>query len=160
MKRGLSYHINLVKELVIADLKLKYRGSVLGYCWTVISPLLMFAVYYIVFSFIKMRASSFALYLLSGLLIWQFFSDGVRSGMNSVTNKSELITKMNFPKIVIPLTSVITSTVILTLNIIVFFIFYIIIKGTFSWTILLLPAICCHQPISDSRTCRMSFISP
>jgi len=121
----------LIKELAITDFKLRYNSSILGYLWSLINPLLTFLVLYIVFS-IFMRfegAEHYQLYLLLGIILWNYFSESTTNGMSSMEYKASVISKINFPKIVIIIASNITSSLTLFLNLIVFSIFFIFSKA-------------------------------
>jgi ABC-2 type transport system permease protein len=118
----------LIKELAITDFKLRYNSSVLGYLWSLLNPLMMFGVLYIVFS-IFMRfgeIENYQLYLLLGIIIWNYFAESTSNGMASMQFKSSLITKINFPKWIILVASNLTSILTLCLNLIVFGIFFFV----------------------------------
>jgi ABC-type polysaccharide/polyol phosphate export permease len=126
----------LVKELAFTDFKLRYNNSVLGYLWSLLNPLLMFAVLYIVFS-IFMRFEGvihYQLYLLLGIILWTYFSEATNNGMQSLQFKSSLISKINFPKWIIIVSSNITSMLTLFLNLIIFTLFFIFSGVKVAWT--------------------------
>lgn len=97
----------LLRNLVRKDLKVKYKGSTLGFAWSLMNPLLLLAVYYVVFQLIlKGRIPDFAIYLMSGLLIWNAFSGGVSGAVTSVVGNANLVKKVRFPLPVLPLSAV------------------------------------------------------
>jgi ABC-2 type transport system permease protein len=97
----------LLRNLVRKDLKVKYKGSTLGFAWSLANPLLLLAVYYVVFQLIlKGRIPDFAIYLMSGLLIWNAFSGGVSGAATSVVGNANLVKKVRFPLPVLPLSAV------------------------------------------------------
>jgi ABC-2 type transport system permease protein len=97
----------LLRNLVRKDLKVKYKGSTLGFAWSLMNPLLLLAVYYVVFQLIlKGRIPDFAIYLMSGLLIWNAFSSGVSGAATSVVGNANLVKKVRFPLPVLPLSAV------------------------------------------------------
>src|SRR4051794_1713401 len=97
----------LLRNLVRKDLKVKYKGSTLGFAWSLMNPLLLLAVYYVVFQLIlKGRIPDFAIYLMSGLLIWNAFSGGVSGAATSVVGNANLVKKVRFPLPVLPLSAV------------------------------------------------------
>ena len=97
----------LLRNLVRKDLKVKYKGSTLGFAWSLANPLLLLAVYYVVFQVILPgRIPSFAIYLMSGLLIWNAFSSGVMGASGSVVGNANLVKKVRFPLPVLPLSAV------------------------------------------------------
>jgi len=97
----------LLRNLVRKDLKVKYKGSTLGFAWSLANPLLLLAVYYVVFQVILPgRIPSFAIYLMSGLLIWNAFSSAVMGASGSVVGNANLVKKVRFPLPVLPLSAV------------------------------------------------------
>ncbi len=120
----------LIQQFTITDFKLRYSHSILGYLWSLLNPLLMFGVLYVVFS-IFMRfggVKHYQIYLLSGIILWNFFSETTSSGMTSLLTKSSLLNKVYFPRIIIPLSSTLTNAITLFLNIVIFSVFLIIAK--------------------------------
>ncbi len=116
----------LIKQLAITDFKIRYNGSVLGYMWSLLNPLLTFAVLYLVFSvFMSMGGvPHYQLYLLLGIMLWNYFAEATNNGMQSMLYKSSLISKINFPKWIILVASNLTALFTLVLNLVVFFIFF------------------------------------
>lgn len=97
----------LLENLVRKDLKVKYKNSTLGFLWSLANPLLLLAVYYVVFSYIlKTGIPDFAVYLMSGLLVWNAFSTSVMGASGSVVNNADLVKKVRFQTGVLPLASV------------------------------------------------------
>ncbi|MDY6232686.1 ABC transporter permease, partial [Peptostreptococcus porci] len=100
----------LLRELVSRDIKIKYRRSVLGVLWTLLNPLCMMIVLSLVFSNIfKFRVENFPLYLLSGQIIFNFFSDATTSAMSAVINNAALIKKVYMPKYLFVISRVFSS---------------------------------------------------
>jgi ABC-2 type transport system permease protein len=111
----------LMQQFTVTDFKLRYSHSVLGYIWSLLKPLMMFGVLYIVFS-VFMRFGNvehYRIYLLSGILLWTFFAETTSSGMLSILNKSSLLNKVSFPRIIIPVSSTLTNALSLIINMIV-----------------------------------------
>lgn len=101
----------LLQNLVTRDFKIKYRRSVLGVLWSVLNPLLMSMVMYVVFStvFAAMRAGNiqnFAVYLIIGQLLFNFFSESTEAAMQSMIGAAQLIKKVYIPKYIFPLEKV------------------------------------------------------
>jgi ABC-2 type transport system permease protein len=97
----------LVRNLVLKDLKLKYRGSTLGFTWSLANPLLMLAVYSLAFSYILgMRRPAFVFFLLVGLLAWTFFSTTTSMATASITDAGGLLRSVRFPRTVLPVSTV------------------------------------------------------
>lgn len=105
-----SNYYSIVRELAIADFRLKYHDSVLGYFWSMLNPLALFLVYHFVFSYLfVVQVPKFTLYLLSGIVFWNFFADATLSGMNALDAKSELTKKIAFPRSLIIVSSTVTA---------------------------------------------------
>jgi ABC-2 type transport system permease protein len=97
----------LLAQLVRKDLKVKYQNSVLGFTWSLMNPLFLLAVYYFVFQVVlKTGIKNFPVYLMSGLLIWNFFSSAVVGAASSVVGNAGLVKKVRFPLSVLPFSAV------------------------------------------------------
>lgn len=97
----------LIRQLIRKDLKVKYQGSSLGFVWSLANPLLMLVVYTFVFQFVlRSGVPMFGFFLLSGLLIWNFFSLGVSGAATSVIANAGLVKKVPFPHSALPLAQV------------------------------------------------------
>ena len=132
----------LLRELVITDFKLRYQGSVLGYLWSLLKPLFLFAVLYVVFVYFLRFGSDiehFPIYLLLGIVLWSFFIEATTQGMQAIVARGDLIRKINFPKYIIVISGTISALINLVLNLIVVFFFLIFNQVDLSATLLLLP---------------------
>lgn len=132
----------LISELVRSDFKLRYQGSILGYLWSLLRPLLLFGVLYVVFTKIVKVGNDiphYPSYLLLGLVLWTFFVEATMSGMNAITGRGDLIRKVSIPKYTIVISTTLSALVNLCLNMIVVIIFMIIGHVAFRVNILLLP---------------------
>jgi len=110
--QDLLRHRALVWALLVRQLKGRYRGSVLGFVWTFLNPLLLMAVYALVFRFyMRIAVPNYALFLLAGLLPWQWFSSGLNEGTNAVVGGSALVTKSLFPTEILPAVVVLSNMV-------------------------------------------------
>ena len=116
----------LVRQLAWTDFKLRYNSLVLGYFWSLLHPLLMFGVFYLVFSvFVKIEGiPHYQLYLLIGIILWSYFAESTTNGMQSMQYKAGLISKVYVPKGIILAASNITSLLTLSLNLCVFAVFF------------------------------------
>ncbi len=102
----------LLKNLVISELKLRYRRSVLGFLWTLLNPLLMMIVLTIAFSTVmRFNTEDYSVMLLAGLLPWTFFSQSVSGSLLSIVSKGSLIKKVYIPKALIPLSVVFSGLI-------------------------------------------------
>lgn len=102
-----SIRWELLSQLVRKDLKVKYQGSALGFVWSLANPLLMLGIYYVVFAIVlKNGVPNFHVYLMSGLLAFTAFSQGVAGASGSVVGNAGLVKKVRFPLLVLPLSGV------------------------------------------------------
>src|SRR5574344_1549600 len=95
--KDLKYSQNLLKELVKTDFKLRYQGSILGILWSVLKPLALFAVMYVVFvRFLKFSdgTPTFPIALLLGISLWSFFSEATSVGMRSIVDRGDILRKI------------------------------------------------------------------
>lgn len=132
----------LLRELTITDFKLRYQQSALGYLWSILKPLMLFAVMYLVFAlFLAMGGDipNYPVYLLAGISFWTFFSEATMQGLQAIVGRGDLIRKINFPKYIIVLSGTISALINLFFNLVVVFVFAIVSGVKFSWTVLLLP---------------------
>lgn len=112
----------LLSQLVKRDFKIKYRGSILGVLWSVFNPLLNMIVLSIVFSQVFQAVDNYKMYLLSGICLFNYFSEATSIAVTSVIYNFGLITKVYFPKFIIPLSKVLSSAINLVITIVVFLI--------------------------------------
>lgn len=132
----------LLRELVITDFKLRYQGSVLGYLWSLLKPLLLFTILYLVFvRFLKFGAGipHFEVSLLLGIVLWSFFTEATTQGMQSIVTRGDLIRKISFPKYIIVISGTLSALINLLLNLLVVLLFIFINGVDIKWSILLLP---------------------
>ena len=130
----------LLRELVVRDIKVRYRHSALGLVWTVLNPLLMMVVITIVFSTLfKQNIPNFPIYYLSGSLIFAFNSESTTTALNSIISNASLIKKVYIPKYLFPLSNVLSGLVNLGFSLIAMFIVMLITDAPFHATLLLLP---------------------
>lgn len=116
----------LVRVLTASDLKIRYGDSVLGYLWTVGKPLALFSTLYVVFGLLLRFGAPlphYPLYLLLGVMLWSFFADGVSRTMSSIVDNGNLIRKLSFPRLVIPLSASMTALITFGLSIVTIAIF-------------------------------------
>ena len=130
----------LLQELVVRDIKVRYRHSALGLIWTVLNPLLMMVVITIVFSTLfKQNIPNFPIYYLSGSLIFSFNSESTTTALNSIISNASLIKKVYIPKYLFPFSNVLSGLVNLGFSLIAMFIVMLITRAPFHVTLLLLP---------------------
>lgn len=110
--QGLMKYRNLLKKLVIRDIKVRYRKSFLGLAWTVLNPLLMMMILNMVFSRIfRMNIDNFPVYLLIGNIVFNFNSEATQLGLVSILNNASLIKKVYIPKYLFPFSKVLSCMV-------------------------------------------------
>lgn len=132
----------LLRELVVTDFKLRYQGSVLGYLWSLLKPLLLFAILYVVFvKFLKFGGDveHYPVYLLLGVVMWSFFIEATSQGMQAIVARGDLIRKINFPKYIIVISGTISALINLLLNLLVVFVFVAINGVDLHFSVLWLP---------------------
>jgi ABC-2 type transport system permease protein len=134
----------LVGELVRTDFKLRYQGSFLGYAWSLLRPLLIFVILYVVFvKLLKLGngVPHYPVYLLLGIVIWSFFVETTSLGLGSIVGRGDLIRKIRIPRWIIVISSSFSALINLSLNLVVIAVFMIINHVDFSRSMLWLPLI-------------------
>src|SRR5437763_1630106 len=134
--------VNLTFTLAVTEWKLRFFGSVLGYLWTLMRPLLLFGVLYLVFSHlvkVGTKITHYPVYLLESIVMFQFFADSTSQGLQSLLQRESLLRKMRFPRMVIPLSVVLTNLFKLGMNMIAVLVFVRATGVEPRWTWLLLP---------------------
>lgn len=130
----------LIKQLVARDFKTRYRRSVLGVCWSLLNPILMMTVQYIVFSTIfRSDIENFPLYLLCGSVSFTFFTDSVGNGLTSIVGNASLITKVYVPKYIYPVSKVFSTAINLLLSMIPLLLVVLVTKAPITKAYLLIP---------------------
>jgi lipopolysaccharide transport system permease protein len=152
--RELWSYRELIVNLVMRDLRVRYKGSALGYLWTQLAPLMMMAVFWLVFSFVMPSGiAMFPVFLIVGLLAWNFCSEAVVGGARSVIDNANLIKKVFFPREVLPLVSVFSSLLSYLLSLPMMFLVMAAVqllalgRLNFAWTIAYLPVLVIIQTL-------------
>ena len=129
----------LLSELVARDIKTKYRRSVLGVLWTLLNPLLMMIVLSIVFSqlFGRFAIENYPIYLLSGQVIFNFFSESTSTSMSSIINNAPLLKKIYIPKYVFVLAKTISISINLFASFAALIIVMLVTRATLHYTVIL-----------------------
>lgn len=131
------YSVILLRELVRTDFKLRYQDSVLGYIWSLLRPLLMFGVLYLVFTVflpIGRGVPHYPVYLLLGIVLWNFFIEITSGSVSSIVAKGDMLRKINFPKYILILSITFAAVINLLLNFIVVAIFMVFGGVTIGWS--------------------------
>src|SRR5262245_39025038 len=139
----------LVQNLVVRDLKLRYRSSVLGFLWCLVNPLLMMGVFTLVFTVLlpNNRIDRFPTFILIGILAWNLHATALGSAMHSVVSNAHLVQKVYFPREVLLIAVVLANAVNFLLALLVVFPIGIIEGGHFSQTLLWLPLVLISQVV-------------
>ncbi|MDR3121586.1 MAG: ABC transporter permease [Clostridiales bacterium] len=151
--RGLAVHISnfrryfyLLSNLVRRDITTKYRRSVLGILWSVLNPLLMMAVMTVVFQqLFRIQIENFAMYYLSGALVFNFMSEATSGAMSSITGSGALIRKVYIPKYIFPMEKCLFALINALFSFIAVLIMLVIQKIPVTWSLLLffIPILYC-----------------
>lgn len=142
--RKYRYPTLLLRELVKTDFKLRYQGSVLGYLWSLLRPLFLFVILYVVFvNFLKIgdNVPHWPIGMLLGIVIWNFFAEVTNTGIRSIVEQGDVIRKINFPKYVIVLASSVSAFINLCINLVVIAVFMAIDKVDVTWAALYAPIV-------------------
>lgn len=119
--RAVFRYRELLKHLVLKDLKLKYRGSWLGFIWSLVNPLMMLVVYLVAFKYIlRVRGEGFVFLLLLAILAWTFFSNSLSMSAGGIVDNGALIKTVAFPRAVLPISSVLFNLAQYLLTAVVF----------------------------------------
>ncbi|MBD3238018.1 MAG: hypothetical protein GF332_00045 [Candidatus Moranbacteria bacterium] len=121
-------YFGLIWILAKTDFKMRYHGSVLGYVWALLKPLLIFLILNFVFSNIFRRGEgieNYPLQLITGIIIWTYFSEGTNAGLVSLFSKANIISKVYFPRWVVVVSSTVHSTMVFMMNLIILLAFYL-----------------------------------
>ena len=145
MLQKFSRYRFLFEELVKRDFKKKYKRTVLGMAWSVLSPLLMLLVMRLVFTqFFGRSTPHYTTYLFCGNLVFSCFNESTTQGMQSLMSNASIFTKVNVPKYLFLLSKNVQTLINFGLTLCVFFIFCVIDHITFTWRLVcLLYPICC-----------------
>jgi ABC-2 type transport system permease protein len=114
-------NVNLTRELAITTFKLKYTGSVLGYAWSLVKPLLIFGMTYLVFAVFLLRgrttpAQNFPVQLLLGIVVWTFIADATSSSVSAIAGNAHILRKAYFPRWILVVASTLSATMTLAVN--------------------------------------------
>lgn len=134
----------ILREMVSTDFKVRYQGSALGYLWSLLRPLFMFGTLYVIFVYIfnlNKGVPHLGVFLLLGIVMWNFFLETTMIGMSSVVARGDLIRKISIPRYLVVVSSSASAFINLLLNLVVVVVFALIdgVQPSLSW--LLLPVL-------------------
>jgi ABC-2 type transport system permease protein len=129
---------HLARTMAVSDFKLRFFGSALGYLWQLVRPLLLFGVLYVVFTQIVRLGGNVELYpiaLLLGIVLFTFFGEATAGAVTSLVDRESLIRKVEFPRLAVPLATVLTALLNVALNLVAVLVFLLVAGGSvrFSW---------------------------
>jgi len=131
----------LLREMIRTDFKLRYQSSFLGYLWSLLKPLMLFAILYTVFTqFLKIGKGipNYPVSLLLGIVLWTFFADATSGALKSIVGKGSLIRKINIPRYLIPISSISSAFINALLSLVIVLMFVLFAHNTpLSWTTLI-----------------------
>jgi ABC-2 type transport system permease protein len=129
---------HLARTMAVSDFKLRYFGSALGYLWQLVRPLMLFSVLYVVFTEVIRIGGDVELYpvaLLLGIVLYTFFAEATGGALGSLVDRESLIRKVEFPRLAVPLSAVLTALMNVALNLIAVLVFLLASGGSvrLSW---------------------------
>ena len=140
--RELYQYRGLLLSLTQRELKARYRGSILGFLWTFLSPTLQMLVYALVFSvYMRQQLEHYAYFMFVGLLPWTWFASSVNGGASAISDRRDLLTKVWFPAQVLPATVVATNLCNYVLSLPLLVLLGLFFGRPPAWTMLCLPAV-------------------
>ncbi len=140
LRERYRYPLVLLNRLVIVDFKLRYQGSALGYLWSLLKPLMLFAILYVVFiHFLRFGADQphFAVSLLLGIVLWNYFVEVTTGGVTAIMRQGDLLRKLSFPRYVVVVAGSFSALINLGLNLVVVLFFMLLNGVDFRWVGLL-----------------------
>lgn len=146
----------MLKSLVLGNLRTRYKGSVLGFLWTFLNPLLLLGVYTVMFSTImRIDMDNYVMYLFVGLLAWTMFQSSLNDSVAVINNNANLIKKIYFPREILPIAQVLAGVLNYCFSFIILIIALLIFNVKISSSILYLPLVLLTQTI---LTTGLSFV--
>lgn len=136
LRQRYRYSAILLRQLVKTDFKLRYQGSALGYVWSLLRPLFLFAILYVVFGvFLKAKGNipHYPVYLLLGIVFWNYFAEVTSGSVNAIVGRGDLLRKINFPKYVIIFAGSFSAFINLLLNFVVIAALMVITNVSLRW---------------------------
>lgn len=128
--------------LVNREVRARYKGSALGFVWSLLNPLMMMAVYSLVFSvYMRINIPNYSLFLFCGLLPWGWFTTSITNATSTIVANGNLIKKVYFPLEILPLVNVTTNLINFLLSLPVLFAFMAFMHVSFTWNVLFLPVL-------------------
>ena len=136
MNVKIQHYIDLITVLTQKEIKVRYKSSFLGYLWSIVHPLAFAFVFFIAFKVVmKIQMEDYALFLIAGLFPWQWFANSVNASPMVFLGNASIIKKVNFPRNIIPFTTVLQDMIhfILSIPVIVLFLFIYHKSPSLTW---------------------------
>ena len=132
----------LLRALVVTDFRLRYQASILGYLWTLLRPLALFTILYLVFVQLLKIGKTIpynAVYLLLGIVVWGFFGEATVQGLGSIVTRADLMRKISFPRYVVVVSAGTSALISFGINLVVIALFMLIARVPLRLDMLWLP---------------------
>ncbi len=140
LPRDIYRYRELIWALAIKELRVRYKRSVLGFLWTLLNPLLMMIVLTLVFgTLMRFSIDHYAVFLLSMLLPWTFFTQALTYSVDSVVGNADLLKKVRLPKLVFPVSTVLANIINFVLSLIPLALLVVVLRFPLHWTWVYLP---------------------
>lgn len=133
-----SNDLDLYKQFVKTTFKMRYKGSILGFLWVLLKPFFVFLILFVIFSHMSSTAGGltsqqYAVYLLSGLIVYTFFNEGMIWGMGSIMERAQLIIKINFKRDVVVASSLSMALINFSINLLIVLVVALILNISISF---------------------------
>lgn len=133
---------NLIWQLAWSEFKLRYKNSILGYFWSLLEPMLMLLVLYVIFSnLMRVQVEYYQLFLLLGIILWSFLSRATTIGMFSIVGKPGMVKKIYFPRDIFVISSCITALLMTIFESLIFILFMVLFRVPISVNLVYVPLI-------------------
>lgn len=135
--RSFAVWLELIRNLAVRDIQIRYKHSLLGLYWAIINPLLTAAIFGFAFGVIlhaSTGAIPYVVFLLTGLTFWNMFANGVASATACITGNASMLAKVYFPRVVLPTAAVLARLIDLAFSLLVLFVFIEIYHVPIHWT--------------------------
>lgn len=150
----MASHRDLLVLFVQKELKIKYKGTALGFLWSLLNPLLMMVVYSLVFSLIgRFQVERYPIFLLSGMLPWNAFTISISTASMTIVGNGNLIRRVNFPREFLPLSAVFASIINLILSLLILFAFALVYRQPLGPPLIVLPLLLLLQLMLTAGVC-------
>lgn len=133
---------NLIWQLAWSEFKLRYKNSILGYFWSLLEPMLMLLVLYVIFSnLMRVQVKYYQLFLLLGIILWNFLSRATTIGMFSIVGKPGMVKKIYFPRDIFVISSCVTALLMTIFESLIFIMFMVFFRVSVSINLMYIPLI-------------------